>query len=359
MYKLLFRTVFAPMSAERAHHIGFGAIKAFDRVPVAREAVGRALRPRPEESAEVLGLRFPNRFGLAAGFDKNADGVRGLARLGFGFIEVGTITGRAQPGNPAPRMFRFTRDRALVNRMGFNNVGADAAAVRLADQRRLLERIPAPVRPVVGVNIGKTKDVAGLEATIADYRHSTGLLAPLADYLVLNVSSPNTPGLRDLQAVESLRPLIQAVQETAAQAVPHPRSALGHVPLLVKIAPDLADADVVAVTELALELGVDGVVASNTTISREGLRTDAGRVGAAGPGGLSGPPLAGRACDMVRLIRRTAGPGMTVIAAGGIETAADARARLAAGADLLQGYTGFIYHGPFWPRRIAAAAYPG
>jgi len=218
--------------------------------------------------------------------------------------------------------------------MGFNNDGAEAVAARLAARG---SRSPGPV---LGVNIGKSK-VVPEDAAVGDYEKSARLLAPHADYLVVNVSSPNTPGLRDLQAVEKLEPILRAVQDIA-----------GEVPLLVKIAPDLADDDVLAVADLAVAVGLDGIVATNTTISREGLTSAAAVVEAAGAGGLSGRPLTQRSLDVLRLLRGRVGEGMTLIGVGGITTAEDARARLEAGADLLQGYTAFIYEGPGWPRRI-------
>jgi dihydroorotate dehydrogenase len=293
----------------------------------------------------ALGLTFPNVLGLAAGFDKNAVGVDALAALGFGHVEVGTVTGEPQPGNPRPRLFRLTADRAVVNRMGFNNDGAEVVAQRLA--RRALAG--APRRTILGVNIGKSKVVPedDSDAVQADYAKSAELLAPYADYLVVNVSSPNTPGLRNLQAVERLQPLLEHVRRTADQASPDRR-----VPLLVKIAPDLADDDVLAVADLAVAVGLDGITATNTTISRSGLRTPSAEVDAVGAGGLSGRPLADRALEVLRLLRGRVGPDLSLVGVGGITTVDDARARLEAGATLLQGYTAFIYEGPLWPRRV-------
>ncbi|MGH8827617.1 MAG: quinone-dependent dihydroorotate dehydrogenase, partial [Jiangellaceae bacterium] len=283
----------------------------------------------------------PGPLGLAAGFDKNAVGIDALGALGFGFVEVGTVTGRGQPGNPRPRLFRLVADAAVVNRMGFNNDGAAAVAARLARRRRRRRSLPV----VVGVNIGKTKLVPDAHA-VADYEASTRLLARYADYLVVNVSSPNTPGLRDLQAVERLRPLLEAVRRQA-DAVSSRR-----VPLLVKIAPDLSDEDVLAVADLALDLGLDGIVATNTTVSRAELRSTAAEVEEVGAGGLSGAPLRGRSLAVLRLLRDRVGPAMVLISVGGISTAADVRDRLQAGATLVQAYTAFVYAGPFWPSRL-------
>jgi dihydroorotate dehydrogenase len=333
MYPLLFRTVLARMDPETAHHAAVVVIRILGIPPFSW--VARALtRPAPQLRTTVLGLSFESPFGVAAGFDKDVRAAAGLYALGFGHIEVGTITAIAQDGNPRPRLFRLIPDRAVINRMGFNNQGAEAAACRLERLRR------RRTRAVIGVNIGKSRVVEVADAT-ADYVRSATLLSPLADYLVVNVSSPNTPGLRGLQAVETLRPLLEAV-----------RNAAGATPLLVKIAPDLADDEVDAVSRLAVELGLAGLIATNTTISREGLVTDASVVAAAGAGGLSGAPLKRRALEVLRLVRAAVPSDFVVISAGGVETAADARERLAAGADLVQGYTAFLYRGPLWGRQI-------
>jgi dihydroorotate dehydrogenase len=337
-YDALFRLGFAHVDPELSHHLGFRAVRA------AGPVLGRL--PRPGRPVEALGLTFPNALGVAAGFDKNAVGIDGLAALGFGHVEVGTVTGEPQPGNDRPRLFRLTEDRAVVNRMGFNNDGAETVARRLAAWR---SRPRGPGTPVLGVNIGKTKLVPDEDqaAVETDYRKSAGLLAPYADYLVVNVSSPNTPGLRDLQSVDRLAPLLDAVRAAADDA-----SAGRRVPLLVKIAPDLADDDVRDVADLALDRGLDGIIATNTTISRHGLATDPARVEEIGAGGLSGAPLRDRATAVLRLLRDRVGPDLTLIGVGGLSTPDDARDRLAAGATLLQGYTAFVYQGPGWPRRI-------
>jgi dihydroorotate dehydrogenase len=340
MYRLLYRMVLRRVPAEAAHLAAFGLIRVFGRVPGAARLLGRWLGPRdPVLRVRALGLSFPGPIGLAAGFDKDARGTRGLAALGFGFVEVGTVTARAQPGNPRPRMFRLTADRALVNRMGFNNAGAAAAAARLARARG---------GPVVGVNIGKTRAVPDADAA-ADYAASARAVAAVAGYVVVNVSSPNTPGLRDLQAADRLRPVLVAVRSALDAAVPGRR-----VPLLVKIAPDLADTDVDAVADLALELGLDGIIATNTTVSRDGLASPAAEVAAAGAGGLSGPPLRARSLAILRRLHARAGDRLVLIAVGGIETPDDAWERLRAGATLVQAYTAFVYGGPLWPRRMHA-----
>lgn len=335
VYQTLFSTVLCKMDPEQAHTLAFRAIAAVGRVPVLNGVVQGALAPYLQgEGVRVFGRRVPAAFGLAGGFDKNAEAVRGLTMLGFGFVEIGTVTAHAQPGNDKPRMWRELELGGVRNRMGFNNAGAAAAAQRL----RALRSTKAGRAVFVGVNIGKTKTTPAEEAA-ADYATSASLLAPLADYLVVNVSSPNTPGLRDLQSVDALRPILVAVREAAdrsTEAAGRPRT-----PLLVKIAPDLAAADIDAVADLVLELGLDGVVAVNTTIQHD-----------LGEGGLSGRPLLERGIEVVRQLRTRLGSDPVIIGAGGISDAADARAYLAAGANLTQGYTGFVYAGPLWARRI-------
>jgi dihydroorotate dehydrogenase len=348
IYPTLFNTLFRRMDPEQAHQLGFRTIRAVGGLPGGL-ALLRRLYPAddPVLASTVLGIDFPAPFGLAAGFDKNAEGVDALAALGFGSIEIGTVTGQGQPGNPRPRLVRLIADRAVVNRMGFNNEGAAAVAHRL--KRRAATNVGGSRRTVLGVNIGKTKAVEEADAA-EDYVASTKLLAPYADYLVVNVSSPNTPGLRNLQAVEVLRPLLSAVRAAADEAV-RGRT----VPLLVKIAPDLADPDVDAVADLALELGLDGIIATNTTIGRSGLKSSAAKIEAAGGGGLSGAPLKARSLEVLERLRERieAQPGRpALISVGGIETAADAWQRLVSGADLVQGYTGFVYEGPAWASRI-------
>lgn len=333
MYQTLFKYVLSRFDPETAHHLAMAVIRVLGVPPFG--GIARACtRPAPELAVEALGLTFPSPFGIAAGFDKNVVGARGLGNLGFGHIEIGTVTAIPQDGNPRPRLFRLIADRAVINRMGFNNEGADAAARRLRVLRRKKHR------PVLGVNIGKSRVVAVEDAT-ADYLTSARLLAPLADYLVVNVSSPNTPGLRGLQELEQLGPLLAAVREVA-----------GATPLLVKIAPDLDDEQVAGVSRLAVELGLDGLIATNTTISREGLRTDAAVVAAAGAGGLSGAPLKARSLEVLRLVRAVVPAEFCVISVGGIETPDDVSERLSAGATLVQGYTAFLYRGPFWGREI-------
>ena len=333
MYPLLFTHVLTRIDPERAHHLAFEVIRWLPRLGLGGIA-HRFTRPRTDLGVDTLGLHFDSPFGVAAGFDKDGHAVIGLGRLGFGHVEVGTLTTVAQPGNPKPRLFRLIPDRAVVNRMGFNNAGAAAAVDRLGRVRATRGR------PVLGINIGKSR-VTAVEDATADYLVSAAALAPIADYLVVNVSSPNTPGLRGLQELDQLAPLLRAVQATA-----------GRTPLLVKIAPDLTDDEVTRIAGLVVELGLDGIIATNTTLSREGLRTDPGTVAAAGAGGLSGAPLNDRSLAVLRVIRATVPADLCVISVGGVETAEQVAERLAAGATLVQGYTGFLYRGPLWARQI-------
>ncbi len=327
-YGLVRRLLFL-LPPERIHTLVFAVLRGVTAVAPARRLLQRLLGPRdPALAGTVFGVRFPGPLGLAAGFDKDGLGLRTWGALGFGYAEVGTVTARPQPGNPAPRMFRLPADRALLNRMGFNNLGAGALAIQLARRR--------PAVPI-GVNIGKTKATPAAEAA-HDYRASARLVGPLASYVVVNVSSPNTPGLRDLQAVDSLRPILSAVLAETSK------------PVLVKISPDLADSDVDDIADLAVELGLAGIVATNTTVSRDGLLTPG--VDALGPGGISGPPVAPRAVEVLRRLYGRVGDRLVLISVGGIETVDDAWERITAGASLLQAYTGFIYGGGLWPRHI-------
>ncbi|MBT1684091.1 quinone-dependent dihydroorotate dehydrogenase [Curtobacterium flaccumfaciens] len=333
-YRVVFRSVFANMDPERAHHLAFAVIAGLPRVPFLSGVVERYCRPAAADGITTMGIHFPSRFGLAAGFDKDARGIAGLGLLGFGHVEVGTITAKPQPGNERPRLFRLIGDRALINRMGFNNHGAAAAARRLERARR------NPGRPVIGVNIGKSR-VVSVEDAIDDYLESTRRLATFADYLAVNVSSPNTPGLRGLQELDQLRPLLSAVRDAA-----------GRTPVLVKIAPDLTDEQIDAIAGLAVELGLSGVIANNTTISRDGLTADPSDVEAMGAGGLSGAPVATRSLEVLRRVRAAVPADFCVIAVGGVTTEQDVQDRIDAGATLVQGYTAFLYEGPTWAARI-------
>jgi len=287
------------------------------------------------QGIKAFGLEFSSPFGLAAGFDKNAIAIRALGELGFSHVEIGTVTALAQEGNEAPRLFRLKADRALINRMGFNNDGAEVIAKRLEKLRSTNQKMP-----IIGINIGKSRLVE-VEDAVADYETSAKLLAPWADYLAVNVSSPNTPGLRSLQSIEALRPILEAVIKQSQGK-----------PVLVKIAPDLADEDVLDIAKLAKQLGLAGIIATNTTISRSGLKTDQVAVDAMGAGGLSGAPLNRRSLEVLRLLRNAVGTDMAIISVGGIETKEQVQKRIKAGATLVQGYTGFIYFGPLWARKL-------
>jgi len=328
-YNLIFNGFFKFIDPEDAHHLGSFIIKLAG-IPGVRSAKHAFSKPVPELHVQALGLHFDSPFGMAAGFDKDVKMVSGLYALGFGHVEVGTLTAHAQPGNPRPRLFRLIPDRALINRMGFNNGGAAAAVPRLQKLRKLKHR------PVIGVNIGKSR-ITEVENAVEDYLISTQLLAPLADYLVVNVSSPNTPGLRGLQEIAQLKPLLSAVKDAAAET-----------PLLVKIAPDLTTEQIHEIAQLAVSLKLDGIIATNTTISREGLVSDPRKVEAIGAGGLSGAPLAQRSLEVLKEIRSVVPMDMCIISVGGIETAEQIQERLDAGATLVQGYSAFIYNGPLW-----------
>ena len=344
VYPTFFRLAFSWMDAERAHKIGFKGIRLAHSIGAGR-LLARFTAPPASLQTNAFGLTFPSPFGLAAGFDKEGHGIEALTELGFGHVEVGTITGRAQPGNEQPRLFRLIEDRAVINRMGFNNDGAAAVAPRLKSARAALQRRHPKVRPLIGVNIGKSK-VVDLEDAAEDYLISARSLAPAADYLVVNVSSPNTPGLRLLQNVETLRPLLTAVGEEADKAAGR------HVPLLVKIAPDLSDEDIDDVARLALDLGLDGIIATNTTIGRDGLKSAPEKIETFGAGGLSGAPLKSRSLEVLRRLKAATDGQLTLVSVGGVETPEDVQDRLDAGATLVQGYTAFLYEGPFWAARI-------
>ena len=331
IYRLFFNLIFSRFNPETAHHLGVLLIKFLGATGVAKlSQVGvRAA------GVQAFGISFAGPFGMAAGFDKNAEVVRELGQLGFSHVEIGTVTRFAQDGNPKPRLFRLKKDLSLINRMGFNNDGADAIAQRLKKLRGSGVKLPA-----IGVNIGKSK-VTELEDAVSDYQYSARVLGPLADYIAVNVSSPNTPGLRTLQAIEQLEPILTAVQAEA----------LGK-PVLVKIAPDLSDEDVVAVAALATKLSLAGVIATNTTISRSDLNTPSRQVEAMGAGGLSGPVLKSRSVEILKLLRSKLPSSVAIVSVGGVFTAGDVAQRLELGASLVQGYTGFVYEGPLWARKI-------
>jgi len=388
MYKLL-RTILFFFPAEGVHHFSMKALKMLCGWGVTRRLVTWACKPddpgsTPRNAADhpaspntlersVLGLRFPNPVGLGAGFDKNALYLRELEALGFGFVEIGTVTPKPQAGNDQPRLFRLPEDQALINRMGFNNDGVEVIAARLRAWRERHGGHNTPVSPgkdpdrtapnapgknpgsagnlprlIVGGNIGKNK-VTPNEDAWKDYEISYRALYKDVDYFVVNVSSPNTPGLRELQEKDALRRILTNLQRIGAELV---ATGAPSRPLLLKIAPDLSQTQLDDVISLALEINLDGLVATNTTIDRTGLLTSADRIASIGAGGLSGAPLRERSTEVVRyLTERTAGR-IPVIASGGIFTAEDAREKFAAGAALVQVWTGFIYEGPFIVNRI-------
>jgi dihydroorotate dehydrogenase len=331
-YKLLFRLVFSKLDPETVHHLVASGLILAGNLGLTK--IFR-IRKRGTQVVDAFGLQFDGPFGLAAGFDKDAKMIKPLADLGFSHIEIGTVTAIAQAGNEKPRLFRLPADKALINRMGFNNQGAAEVAKRLRALRTRGGKLP-----IIGVNIGKSK-VTPLENAVTDYGISTELLAPFADYLAVNVSSPNTPGLRSLQSTEALRPILL---EVLAKSIDKP--------VLVKIAPDLLDDEVIEVADLAMSLGLAGVIATNTTISRSGLLTPKDAVDAMGAGGLSGAPVKNRSIEVLKLLNTRIAGRIAIVSVGGIDTVESARERLDLGANLVQGYTGFVYEGPFWARRI-------
>ncbi|HLZ85655.1 MAG TPA: quinone-dependent dihydroorotate dehydrogenase [Puia sp.] len=357
MYKIL-RTLLFFFPAEGVHHFSMKGLKMLCNWGMMRRLVAWSCRPEGKGAGNaataggtlersVLGLRFSNPIGLGAGFDKNALYLRELEALGFGFVEIGTVTPKPQAGNDQPRLFRLPQDQALINRMGFNNDGVEVIASRLKTWREV-NGSGEGIRLIVGGNIGKNKVTPNEEAW-KDYALCYRALYPYVDYFVVNVSSPNTPGLRELQEKDALRRILVNLQTVGAElsGAGAPRR-----PLLLKIAPDLSDGQLDDVVSLALEIGLDGLVATNTTISREGLLTPAHRLEAIGAGGLSGAPLRERATEVVRYLTERSGGHIPVIASGGIFTAAHASEKLSAGASLVQVWTGFIYEGPFITNRI-------
>lgn len=334
MYSLL-RPLLFRLDPHTAHSSAFAAMAPLEASSMLRALVSTKL---PESGhVRAMGLDFPSRVGLAGGFDKEAKRPRSLAALGFGFLELGTVTAKAQDENPRPNLFRLPADKALVNRLGFPNRGAKHLADVLGKARRDLA-VP------VGVSIGKSRvvDVADHGAVVADYVESTVTVRDVSDFVVVNVSSPNTPNLRAMQRADAARGLLAAVMAER-----------GGKPVLLKVAPDLEEADYDALLDVVGELALAGVIATNTTLSRAGLRTDEATVTAIGAGGLSGPPLFRRSLGMVERAKTRLGDGFTIVGVGGISSPDDARAMLSAGADLLQIYTAFIYEGPFFARRLA------
>lgn len=341
MYSLIRPLLFA-LPPERAHQTAMALFKAATVLPFWCRALRQRFGLRSAHlERRYWGLTFANPVGLAAGFDKDGRYLQALSCLGFGFLEVGTVTPRPQAGNPRPRLFRLPADRALINRMGFNNDGAQALAHRLEHWR---QHANTEALPILGVNIGKNKDTPNEQAT-DDYLNCFHTLAPWADYFAINVSSPNTPGLRDLQSRQPLLHLLEALQN-ANQRLPQPK------PLLLKIAPDVDAKQLDEIALIARQTQIAGLIATNTTLSRRGLHTHAHHLEAIGSGGLSGAPLQQRSTEIIRDLRQRLGPQNLIIGVGGIDSPEAAQAKLQAGADLIQVYTGLIYEGPGLIRRI-------
>ncbi|MCB9183639.1 MAG: quinone-dependent dihydroorotate dehydrogenase [Flavobacteriales bacterium] len=346
----LFRPLLFLLQPERAHHLTFTLLDLAARIPGLLRLVGGD-RPPADAGVDLMGLRFPSAVGLAAGMDKDAKHVEALSRIGFGFIEVGTLTPRPQPGNPRPRLFRLKADHALINRMGFNNGGVMEAVDRLRKRRPGI---------IIGGNIGKNKDTPNEEA-IKDYIACFDALYPVVDYFVVNVSSPNTPGLRALQEKGPLLEILRALQQRGMQpstlnpSTLNPSTLNPSKPILLKIAPDLNEAQLDDIVAVVKESGIAGVIATNTTISREGLRTPKTEVDAMGAGGVSGAPVRARSSEVVRYLRERLPRPCVIIGVGGIDSWEAAKEKLEAGADLVQVYTGLVYEGPALVKRINRA----
>jgi dihydroorotate dehydrogenase len=333
LYSLVRKLLFQ-LPPEEAHHF---TMQLLD-VPFSASIFPGKIKDESKLGKDVAGLHFPNPIGIAAGFDKNALYMKKLSKLGFGFIEIGTVTPRAQDGNPKPRLFRLPADQALINRMGFNNDGMQVVAERLKKR---------PKGVIIGGNIGKNK-VTPNEEAVKDYLLCFDALYPYVDYFVVNVSSPNTPNLRELQDKDALSKLLRAVQARNSQKE-------AAKPVFLKIAPDLSYSQLDEIIEIVRQAGIAGIIATNTTISREGLKTPRSQVDTIGPGGLSGAPLKDKSYDILKYLRKHCPPRLALISSGGIMTAEEAKRRLDAGADLVQLYTGFIYEGPGLIKRIKQA----
>jgi len=343
MYAALVRPLLFLLSPEVAHAFSMACLRLFCLLPFARKMLQRTCAVNDIKlERKILGLTFPNPVGLAAGFDKDARYVDALACLGFGFIEVGTLTPRPQAGNDKPRLFRLPADAALINRMGFNNQGALEAAQRLKKRK---------MQVIIGGNIGKNKHTPNAEA-LHDYLQCIDCLHEVVDYFAVNVSSPNTPGLRELQDKEPLRQLLLGIKQHLAQKP-------AYRPVLLKISPDLTDQQLLDVVEILRSTQTDGVIATNTTVQRHNLQTPTAKLQQIGAGGLSGRPLRQRATEVIRFLRQHLGPNYPIIGVGGIMTPADALEKLHAGADLVQVYTGFVYNGPGWIKAILQRLQPG
>jgi dihydroorotate dehydrogenase len=334
MYKGLIRPLLFLMNAEQAHHFTFKTLKVLFQIPGVKAITSLFFGSLKGREKQVMGLHFKNPVGLAAGFDKDAKLYNELSAFGFGFIEVGTLTPKPQDGNPKPRLFRIVEDEAVINRMGFNNGGLDAAALRLAKKKTDI---------IIGGNIGKNK-VTPNDVATSDYIKGVEALHDVVDYFVVNVSSPNTPNLRELQEKEPLKALLKEVKAKNEE--------LGAKPLMLKIAPDLTDGQLDDIVGIVNELKLSGIVATNTTISRAGLKASQEKVAAMGAGGLSGKILRERSTEVVRYLRNKLSADIAIVAVGGIFTGKDAKEKLDAGADLVQVWTGFLYEGPAMVRRM-------
>jgi dihydroorotate dehydrogenase len=335
LYRALFDLVLRRIPPETAHTLASVGLRAQMAPKPIRTALRRTSFPAGDAlKVTAFGLDFPSPLGVAAGLDKNADWFDALGALGFGFVEVGTVTPRPQMPNPSPTIVRILKDRALINRMGFPNAGAEQVARRLAVRTG---------ETLIGANIGKARETE-LGDAAADYAAVARLLAPHADYMAINVSSPNTPGLRDLQSAERLEPLVTRVQQTLSEANPS-------LPLLIKISPDMSDEDIDAVADLALRLKLAGIIATNTTTDRSKLH-DPTEIAWFEGGGVSGPPLRQRSLEVLKRLHARVGGRLTLISVGGVTSADDVWERILAGAALVQAYTGFVYNGPRWPGTI-------
>ncbi|MCU0389852.1 MAG: quinone-dependent dihydroorotate dehydrogenase [Thermoflexibacter sp.] len=339
MYKLIFRPILFLFSAETAHSITFNVLKLVGKLPFAKSIIKSIFHyEHPHLERNILGLKFENPIGLAAGFDKNAELIDEFANFGFGFIEIGTVTPKGQEGNPKPRLFRLLADEAIINRMGFNNEGVESIVERLKKRKSNI---------IVGGNIGKNKATPN-EAAVQDYEITFDALYDFVDYFVVNVSSPNTPNLRELQDKEPLKKILQTLKDKAnTKSIAKP--------ILLKIAPDLNEAQLNDIIEITKEIGIAGIVATNTTIGRANLHTPQAVIQQIGAGGLSGKPLRNRSTEIIKFLRERLGKSFVIIGVGGIFTGADAQEKLEAGADLVQVYTGFVYEGVSMVKTIKKA----
>ncbi len=347
VYKALIKPLLFCLSPESAHHFVFNFLKILFKIPGASWLFRKLFSLQAQKlERTVFGIRFPNPVGLAAGFDKDAKLFDELSCLGFGFIEIGTVTPKAQPGNPQPRMFRLPSDEALINRMGFNNEGIDAMVGRLKKRNPEI---------IIGGNIGKNKDTAN-ENAVDDYEKCFRKLYELVDYFAINVSSPNTAGLRELQEKEPLKKILNRLQEVNCElSVNFQKSGKAHKPLLLKISPDLSNDALDEIIAVCLEANLDGVIATNTTISRANLVTGEEEIKQCGSGGLSGKPLTKRSTEVIKYISGRAKGKLVIIGVGGIHSPTDAMEKLNAGASLIQLYSGFVYEGPSLINRINKA----